>query len=152
MPTLPSGARRPPSDRFNPPEELPCLSTNHPSYAITPTRINAIALAHRVLQEVDAQTVVNLRTLLNELAALLHDAFAEGVEAQPAVVRAPPVNVETDIAVPLSLWLVEQLAEIYRTAIERRTPLTLQIEADEAVDAIDLKIRFDGTLARAADS
>lgn len=50
---------------------------------ITQTRINAIALAHRVLQEVDAQTVVNLRTLLNELAALLHDAFAEGVEGQP---------------------------------------------------------------------
>ncbi|MCC6919319.1 MAG: hypothetical protein IT548_08945 [Alphaproteobacteria bacterium] len=119
---------------------------------ITQTRINAIALAHRVLEEVDAQTVVNLRTLLTELAALLHDAFAEGLDAQPAIVRAPAVTVETDIAVPLSLWLVEQLAEIYRTAIERRVPLALQIEADDAVDAIDLKIRFDGALARSADS
>ena len=85
---------------------------------MTHTRINAIALANRVLEEVDAQTVVNLRTLLRELAMLLHDAFGRGRDRQDIAVDAPDILLETDIAVPLALWLVEQVADIYRGAIE----------------------------------
>ena len=35
---------------------------------VTHTRINAIALVHRILEEIDDRTVVNLKTLFNDLA------------------------------------------------------------------------------------
>lgn len=122
---------------------------------MTHTRINAIALANRVLEEVDAQTVVNLRTMLRELAMLLHDAFGRGRDIQDIAVDAPDILLETDIAVPLALWLVEQLADIYRGAIEGQARIDLRLFAESAGEDVAVTILAEGLgepAAKAASS
>ncbi len=110
--------------------------------AITQTRVNAIALAHRVLEEVDAQTVVNLKRLLADLAQLLHDAFGAQSQAEGIAVSAPELLIETDIAVPLALLLVEQVAAISRDAIAAGAPFDVRIEATGDETALELVISF----------
>ena len=119
---------------------------------ITQTRINAIALAHRVLEEVDAQTVVNLERLLGELAQLLHDAFGAQRYAEGVTVDAPRLLIETDIAVPLALLLVEQVAAISRDAIAAGQPqLDLAIKAASDGAALTLTLAFDDPQGLAAE-
>lgn len=102
---------------------------------ITRTRINAIALAHRLLEEVDAQTVVNLRRLMEDLVRILHDAFGDGLSSDGLAVDAPDLLIETDIAVPLALLMVELLSGIYRSTAEAgRSTLSLDIGVERASD------------------
>ena len=118
---------------------------------ITQTRINAIALAHRVLEEVDAQTVVNLSRMLGDLSQMLHDAFSAQRYAEGLSVTAPNVLVETDIAVPLALLLVEQVAAISRDAIAaEQTQLNLEIAAASDGASLTLSLAFEdpGCLGR----
>jgi hypothetical protein len=82
------------------------------------------------LEEVDAQTVVNIKTLLSELASLLHGAFGGGRYGEGATVSAPSLLVETDVAVPMSLFLVEQLSVIYRAGLQAGRTLDLEIVAE----------------------
>jgi len=120
---------------------------------MTQTRINAIALAHRVLEEVDSHTVVNLRRLLTDLAQMLHDAFSAQAYAEGVAVDAPDLFVETDIAVPLALLLVEQIGAISRGAIaagQMRLGLQLKLISDAA--ALTLEIHFDDPQSLAAGS
>ncbi len=110
---------------------------------ITKTRINAIALAHRVLQEVDTQTVVNLRHMLSDLSQMLHEAFSAHVYSEDIAVNAPDLLVETDIAVPLALLLVEQISGISRDAIAvGQTRLDMKISADDDGAQLRLTISF----------
>ena len=109
---------------------------------ITRTRINAIALAHRLLEEVDAQTVVNLRSMLADLVRLLHDAFGEGIASDGLNVEAPDLLIDTDVAVPLALLLVELLSNIYRDASNERKPaLALDVVLDR-LDERQLRLRL----------
>lgn len=119
---------------------------------ITQTRINAIALAHRVLEEVDTQTVVNLRRLLADLSQMLHDAFSAQTYNEGVAVEAPDLLVETDIAVPLSLLLVEQIGAISRDAItagQERLRLSIRMHSDDT--ALTLEIAYDDPQGLAAN-
>lgn len=108
---------------------------------LTQTRINAIALAHRTLEEVDAGTRVNINRLLTDLAYMLHDAFNTGADPQSVQVDAPDMLVETDIAVPLALLLVEQIGAISRDAIAAGLPrLDLRIAATSDGEALTLTL------------
>ena len=114
---------------------------------LTQTRINAIALAHRALEEVDAETLVNVQRLLTDLAQMLHDAFSAGHYPEGVNVTAPDLLVETDIAVPLALLLVEQIGAIARDAIAAgQTRLDLRIVAASDGDTLTL------TLSNAAEA
>ncbi|MFT3809698.1 MAG: sensor histidine kinase [Micropepsaceae bacterium] len=111
---------------------------------LTQTRINAIALAHRALEEVGAQTVVNVNRLLTDLAQMLHDAFSAQSYAEGVTVKAPDLLVETDIAVPLALLLVEQIGAIARGAIGAgQDKLNLNIEAASDGTALSLSISYE---------
>ena len=111
---------------------------------LTQTRINAIALAHRALEEVGTQTVVNVNRLLTDLAQMLHDAFSAQTYNEGVKVRAPDLLVETDIAVPLALLLVEQIGGITKGAIAAaQDKLNLQIEAASDGTALTLAISHD---------
>lgn len=100
---------------------------------LTHTRINAIALVHRILEEIDVRTVVNLRTLFTELARMVSDAFGGEVGSDPIAVDAPDELIETDAAVPLALYLVEQSAEMYaRASTARRSRIALAIHVAHA--------------------
>lgn len=112
---------------------------------ITRTRINAIALANRVIEEAETQTVVNLRKMLGELATLALDAFAEGFDSATIDNETPDLHVDTDVAVPLALWLVEQLADTYRAALEQRTRLALTLMARQEADGLVVEATLIGS-------
>lgn len=119
---------------------------------ITQTRINAIALAHRALEEVDAQTFVNVQHLLTDLGQLLSDAFSAPHYAENVDVVAPPLLVETDIAVPLALLLVEQISAITRDAVNAdQTVLGLSIHAVQEDTMLRLVIGFDDPSGHGVD-
>ena len=118
---------------------------------LTQTRINAIALAHRALEEVGAQTVVNVNRLLSDLGQMLHDAFSASTYAEGVSVDAPDLLVETDIAVPLALLLVEQIGAIAKDAIAAgQERLNLKIEAASDGAALTLAISHDAPDGREA--
>ncbi len=112
---------------------------------ITHTRINAIALVHRVLEEVDGRTVVNARTLLRDLTRLLTDAFAGEYVGEGITVEAPDMLIDTDAAVPLALYLVEQVSDIYGRALARKRPLLgLTIEMTRSDSGLRLVVSCNG--------
>lgn len=68
------------------------------------TRVNTLAVVHRILHEASEGSAVRLRELLRELAALL-----EGVPDRNLSVRieAPDVQLPVDMATPFALMMVE---------------------------------------------
>lgn len=68
------------------------------------TRVNTLALVHRILYEASDGSQVRLRELLRELASLLEGAADCNVRL---AVEAEDVRLPTDMAVPLALMVVE---------------------------------------------
>jgi two-component sensor histidine kinase len=79
-------------------------------------RINALALMHRILHEVEDQTTVDLRSMLGELARQVSEGTtSEGVRASVAV-DVVQSRVPSDIAVPIALFTVEALINVFKYA------------------------------------
>jgi two-component sensor histidine kinase len=99
------------------------------------TRINALALVHRILYELDNAGLVDMRALWTELAEQLHQSF--GGERRGIQIK---VNVEeqrvvpADFAIPLTLFTVEALTNAYKHAFDanaRARVLELCLKAGE---------------------
>ena len=79
-------------------------------------RINALALVHRILHEVEDQTTVDLPRMLKELSQQIVGAMAaEGCDIQIDV-DVISRQVPGEIAVPLALFTVEALTNIFKHA------------------------------------
>jgi two-component sensor histidine kinase len=100
-------------------------------------RINALALVHRILHEIEDQTTIDLRRLLHELA----QQITEGMRGENMAVRVEeklvPCEVSGDVAVPLALFAVEALTNIFKYAFA---------PGQEGVVAIELAPLDDGRL------
>lgn len=68
------------------------------------TRVNTLALVHRILYEASDGSQVRLRELLGELAALIEGSSDKNLRL---VVEAEEARLPTDMAVPLALMVVE---------------------------------------------
>ncbi|MFG1345977.1 sensor histidine kinase [Xanthobacter autotrophicus DSM 431] len=68
------------------------------------TRVNTLALVHRILYEASDGSQVRLRELLRELASLLEGSTDSSARI---AVEAEDLNLPTDMAVPLALMVVE---------------------------------------------
>lgn len=79
-------------------------------------RINALALVHRILHEIEDQSTVDLERLLAELTQQV--AGGLGAESQGLDVETEilPRKVGGDLAVPLALFTVEALTNIFKHA------------------------------------
>ena len=79
-------------------------------------RINALALVHRILHEIEDQTTIDLKRLLHELA----HQITEGMRAETLRIRVEEDmverNVSGDVAVPLALFVAEALTNIFKYA------------------------------------
>ena len=79
-------------------------------------RINALALVHRILHEIEDQTTIDLKRLLHELA----HQITEGMRAETMRVRVVEDMVDRDVsgdvAVPLALFVAEALTNIFKYA------------------------------------
>jgi two-component sensor histidine kinase len=82
----------------------------------TRARINALALVHRILYEIDDQTSVNMKNLLELLAQQTNEGFGSERRDVRIAVDAVPCLVTGDMAVPLALFTVEALTNAYKHA------------------------------------
>jgi two-component sensor histidine kinase len=83
------------------------------------TRVNALALVHRILYELDNAGLVDMRALWTELAEQLHQSFGgerRGIQIQVHVEEQRVVS--ADIAIPLTLFTVEALTNAYKHAFD----------------------------------
>ena len=83
------------------------------------TRINALALVHRILYELDNAGLVDMNALWAELVEQLHQSFrGERRDIQIKVDAGERCVVNADTAVPLTLFAVEALTNAYKHAFD----------------------------------
>ena len=77
-------------------------------------RINALALVHRILHEIEDQTTIDLKRLVHELT----HQITEGMRGEHGAVRVEenlvPRELPGEIAVPLALFVVEALTNVFK--------------------------------------
>jgi len=83
-------------------------------------RINALALVHRLLNEVEDQTSVDLKRLLSELTRQVVDGFGPQRSEVVVNVDAISLSVAGETAVPLALFTVEALTNIFKHAFPQK--------------------------------
>ena len=92
------------------------------------TRINALALVHRILNELEDQSTLDIRQLLEELSHQIAGGMAnENVKVE---VDVPSRVVAGSVAVALALFTVEALTNIFKHAFpqERRGVIKVTME------------------------
>ncbi len=85
-------------------------------------RINALALVHRILHEIEDQSTVDLKRLLEELTQQVVGGL--GAESSRLEVETDimPREVMGDVAVPIALFTVEALTNIFKHAYPAGVP------------------------------
>lgn len=78
------------------------------------TRINALALVHRILNELEDQSTLDIRDLLNQLAHQIAGGMSN--DQVQVEVDVPSRVVTGSVAVALALFTVEVLANIFKHA------------------------------------
>jgi two-component sensor histidine kinase len=108
------------------------------------TRINALALVHRILNELEDQSTLDLKQLLDELARQI----AEGIGNTKNVrveVDVPPMVVSSNVAVAVALFTVEALTNIFKHAFPRETPGVIRVKlVRDGEGRLKLSIADDG--------
>ena len=79
-------------------------------------RVNALALVHRMIYEVDRDGIVDLQPLLAETIEHLHQGFGGDRRRVSLRVDVPSYNTEADMAIPLTLFAIEALTNVYKHA------------------------------------
>jgi two-component sensor histidine kinase len=95
-------------------------------------RINALALVHRILHEVEDQTTVDLPRMLKELTQQIVGAMAAEGSNIHAGVDILPRQVPGEVAVPLALFTVEALTNIFKHAfplVQTSGAITVSLQA-----------------------
>ncbi len=109
-------------------------------------RINALALVHRILYEIEDQTSVSLKRLLRDLAEQVH----EGMSAERHNLRLDldiaDRRVSGEAAVPIALFTVEVLTNIFKHAYpDPERAGTIRVELAETQQGyLQLTIADDG--------
>lgn len=85
-------------------------------------RIGALALVHRLLNEVEDQTSVDLHRLLSELTGHVVEGSSLDKDDIEVSVDVPVMAVPGEMAVPLALFAVEALANIFKHAFPSSRP------------------------------
>jgi two-component sensor histidine kinase len=79
-------------------------------------RINALALVHRILHEIEDQSTVDLKRLLEELTQQVVGGLGAESSRLQVETDIAPRDVTGDLAVPLALFTVEALTNIFKHA------------------------------------
>jgi two-component sensor histidine kinase len=79
-------------------------------------RINALALVHRMLHEIEDQTTIELKRLLTDLSRQIADGMGGGHENVSISLDLIPCSVPAEVAIPLALFSVEAITNAYKYA------------------------------------
>jgi len=117
-------------------------------------RINALALVHRSLNQIEDQTSVDLQVLLEEIVRQIVDNMAVDRAKISVTVDVLPISVTGEIAVPIALFTVEALANVFKHAFPLERPTgVVSIELGRRSDGFfSLAIADNGVGYSAADS
>jgi len=77
-------------------------------------RVNALALVHRMIYEVDRDGIVDLKPLLAEIVEQLHRGSNGDQRGLKLRVDVPPYDIDADLAIPLTLFTIEALTNVYK--------------------------------------
>jgi two-component sensor histidine kinase len=107
------------------------------------TRINALALVHRILNELENQSTLDISQLLQELCRQI----AEGIGAENVRVEVdvPGRVVSGSVAVALALFTVEALTNIFKHAFPGQRQGVIRVGMEDLEDGrLRLSISGDG--------
>jgi len=95
------------------------------------TRINALALVHRILNELEDQSTLDLKELLEQLCRQIGEGI--GAEQVRIAVDVPSRVISGSVAVAVALFTVEALTNIFKHAFpqERSGVITVTMTAVE---------------------
>jgi two-component sensor histidine kinase len=79
-------------------------------------RVNALALVHRILHEIENLETVDLKRLLEDLVRQIHEGFGANKRDLRLEVEIARRQVTSEIAVPLTLLTVEVLTNAFKHA------------------------------------
>ncbi|MFN0025459.1 MAG: sensor histidine kinase [Parvularculaceae bacterium] len=77
-------------------------------------RVNALALVHRLLYEIEELTAVDMQLLMTELCGYLRSAYVSEAARVRLDLRVDKFSLPTDIATPLVLLAVEAITNCFR--------------------------------------
>lgn len=108
-------------------------------------RIDALALVHRLLHEVEDQTTVDLQRLLGELSRKVSESMTPDEANITTEVDSVRSEVPGEIAVPIALFTVEALMNIFKYAFPERADGAVKVALERFADAkLRLTIEDDG--------
>ena len=111
----------------------------------TRSRINALALVHRTLYEVNVPDTVDVKRLLEQLAEQTSEAFGGESRNVQVITDVAPCRVPGDVAVPLSLFAVEAMTNAFKHAFPDRRGGTLRLVLEPVDDdRLRLAVEDDG--------
>jgi len=84
-------------------------------------RVNALALVHRILHEIEELDAVDLKALLEDLAHQIHEGFGAERRDLRLDLEIASRHVPSDLAVPLTLFAVEALTNAFKHAYPQGT-------------------------------
>jgi two-component sensor histidine kinase len=97
-------------------------------------RVNALALVHRTIYELDREGIVDVQPLLSEIAAQLHHGLGGDRRKVKLHVDVPSHETDGDSAIPLTLFVIEALTNAYKHGFPPGSPggmITLSLERVE---------------------
>jgi two-component sensor histidine kinase len=111
----------------------------------TRTRVNALALVHRMIYELDLDGTVDLKALLDDVVAQLQQGFGGDRRGITVHVEAQPYRTKADIAIPLTLFAVEAMTNAYKHGFDKsRRGGNIFVTLTPSGGQMKLTIRDDG--------
>ncbi len=109
-------------------------------------RIDALALVHRLLHEVEDQTTVDLQRLLGELTQKIAETMTVDDSRVTTEIDSIHIQVPGEVAVPIALFTVEALMNIFKYAFPETRPdgAVKVVLARQDGGKLSLTIRDDG--------
>ena len=111
----------------------------------TRARINALALVHRILYEIDDRNTVDVKSLLEQLAEQMSDGFGADSRNVRVVADIMAREIPSDMAVTVSLFAVEAITNAFKHAFPENRTGTIRVALEPAAgNALRLIVEDDG--------
>ena len=108
------------------------------------TRINALALVHRILNELEDQSTLDLKQLLDELSRQIAEGMGDSKNVRVEV-DVPHMVVSSGTAVAVALFTVEALTNIFKHAFPLQAQGVIKVHlAPDGSGRLRLSIADDG--------